>query len=306
MELDRAHSIYRFYDQCHAEAEELHIVVRRGSDAIFKAITAIGELPQSRDELFRDAIDSTRRDGTASSAGNKLTELNDSMRELLNTAVSLANWDEPPKTYTLEWNAAKARQNHAMEQVWPLCPPKITDTVAVISGKSKPLRSKLSKSDEVPLRSWTQKDLDLAIEKYKAERSELYHRLVQETSKKTRVAIVEAQKVFGRNAIARALGLKAKAMVSNSPAYQTIAGALGLAKGKRHGPAVGLDIGIESHGLEVGDTTEATVIRRETISLVKKSRLGKKESEAIIDQLERGERSDDQARELLKFMVCNQ
>ena len=91
-----------------------------------------------RDELFRNAIESARRDGTANSAGVELKELNDSMRELCNTAVGLANWDEPPTTYTVEWNASKARQNHAMERVWPLCPPKL---IEVQESGTSPARS---------------------------------------------------------------------------------------------------------------------------------------------------------------------
>jgi hypothetical protein len=68
------------------------------------------------------------------------------------------------------------------------------------------------------LRSWTQKELDKAIRQYKAERAASYADLLDAVRRNKPGAKKKAQEIYGRNAIARALGVKAKAMVSKSPA----------------------------------------------------------------------------------------
>ncbi|MCL2646270.1 MAG: hypothetical protein FWD61_04585 [Phycisphaerales bacterium] len=84
-------------------------------------------------------------------------------------------------------------------------------TSAAASASTKPPTD--SKSE---LQSWTQTDLDNAIRQYKADRSAAYADLCEAVRKGSAAAKKKAKEVYGRNAIARALGVKSKAMVSKS------------------------------------------------------------------------------------------
>jgi hypothetical protein len=75
-------------------------------------------------------------------------------------------------------------------------------------------------------RAWKQRELDEAIRKYKVARGARYAELVRAVGAGKQGAKKAARRMFGRNAIARALGVKSAKMVSNSPAWKAIAAEL--------------------------------------------------------------------------------
>ena len=71
-------------------------------------------------------------------------------------------------------------------------------------------------------------DLNAAILKYKAERAGQYNDLRDAIKCRKKGSDEGRQDIFGRNAIARAFGVKAQAMVSKSPEWKEIAKELKL------------------------------------------------------------------------------
>src|SRR5262249_38830441 len=112
-----------------------------------------------------------------------------------------------------------------------------------------------------------------------------------------------ARRLFGRNAIARALGVKAKAMVSKSPVWREIAEELDLG-GRKAGAArrpsrrVGLEIALEATAVEAY-APEDDALRREPIRLFQKQ-LPPDAAEEVIAQLASGQTTDDMVRQLLE------
>ena len=100
----------------------------------------------------------------------------------------------------------------------------VSMAIAGRSGK----RHRGGKGAVAEKRRWTQPELDDAIRKYKTERASSYHELVNRVAEGAKGAKKAAQDMFGRNAIARALGVRSGAMVTNSAAWQEIAIALQL------------------------------------------------------------------------------
>ncbi len=153
--------------------------------------------------------------------------------------------------------------------------------------------------------SWTQPDLDKAIEEYKARRSSNFHQLVECVQRGDKGAKKAAQKIFGRNAIARALGVKASAMVSKSPVWCGIAGALGLREAAAK-KKIGLNIAMEERAVAAPVTEVDRVIRRETVGIIRQAfpdtSQGRACAEATIEKLTRGEMTDDQAREMVETL----
>jgi hypothetical protein len=155
-------------------------------------------------------------------------------------------------------------------------------------------------------RSWTQSDLDQAIWQYKAQRADSYKTLVEGVKEGRPGARKDAQKTYGRNAIARALGVKAQAMVSKSPAWQEIAAELQLSrKGPRQrrldpGKRIGGEIAEEQEAENRGDATFDAVTRNETLRLIKKH-MPPDIAEATLHKLEIGEMTDEQAQELVNY-----
>ena len=68
---------------------------------------------------------------------------------------------------------------------------------------------------------------------------------------------------------------------------------------------VGLDIAIEEQAQATGETEIDAAIRRETIRMINKS-MPKANAEATVEKLERGEISDDAARELISLCTEQQ
>jgi hypothetical protein len=172
---------------------------------------------------------------------------------------ALIKWQD--KRQELEWriwsHAHKLMPNDAAE-----APPN--------AGKKRLAK----KGESVPKRSWTQKDLDAEIWKYKANRASPYNEMRDAIKVGKRGAMKAAREIFGRNAIARALGVKAKAMVSKSPAWSDIAEGLrldrkpNLAKRKKR---IGLDIALEEQSDAAGDTTIGKVTQNETVAFIRKT-----------------------------------
>jgi hypothetical protein len=166
-------------------------------------------------------------------------------------------------------------------------------------------REESGKSGEkTKLRSWTQEDLDAAIREYKAHRAGSYKDLVEGVRQGRAGATKSARKLFGRNAIARALGVRAKAMVTKSEAWQEIARELKLSRvpaGHRRlnkSKRVGSDIGLEQQAREQDDPTAEAAMRREAIALAREN-LPVRVAEPIIERLERGDITVQAAYELI-------
>ena len=145
--------------------------------------------------------------------------------------------------------------------------------------------------------------MDNEIRKYKADRAASYAELCEAVKRNQPGAKKKAAEIYGRNAIARALGVKSTAMVSKSPAWIAIAGELGLSlnrsrrtQGTRHTQKpgkIGHDIAVEEKSMtpEAGaDNAPAeqvleTAERQETIRLINKmARTGKNAREKADNQ----------------------
>jgi len=151
------------------------------------------------------------------------------------------------------------------------------------------------------LRSFTQADLDNAIREYKAQRASRYGDLVEAVKAGKASAMRDARRLFGRNAIAKALGCKSKAMVSKSAAWKAIAAELQLSKtAATPRQRVGEGIAVEQAAEAQGDTVSQTVIRQETLRLIN-AKLPKNEAEATVHKLQIGDMSDDDARKLVEL-----
>lgn len=156
---------------------------------------------------------------------------------------------------------------------------------------------------KVSTRSWTQTDLDDAIRQYKAQRANSFSDLVDAVRRGKPGAKKAARQTYGRNAIARALGVKSHAMVTKSPAWQSIADDLRLREvtrgsGRTTGKRVGLEIALEEKAVEAYPGSLEIAVSAETVSLIRKV-MPELAAETTIEKLERGEITDEQARELI-------
>jgi hypothetical protein len=141
------------------------------------------------------------------------------------------------------------------------------------------------------LRSWTQPDLDKAIEGFKAERSSSYHEAVNRIGTATgdakKRAIRAAQKLFGRNVIAGHFQCKSKPMVGKSTVWRAMAEALELPRPTGTGRTNrGLSI-VEAEAVAGQNLTSDDVDRREAIERAR-AKLPTSEAGPIIEELERG------------------
>ena len=181
----------------------------------------------------------------------------------------------------------------------------ISSKLRVPSTETKQTRPTAKGTGAIPKRSWTQSDLDDEIRKYKAERSHSFSDLVDAVRRGQKGAKKSAQKLFGRNVIVRALGVKSPAPVTNSAVWQAIADELGIPRGKnRNAPKlnkIGLDIAMEAQASHVSPQPFDSAVRGETIRLVHSS-LPADQSEPILENLQRGKITDDQARDLIEVV----
>jgi hypothetical protein len=108
-----------------------------------------------------------------------------------------------------------------------------------------------------------------------------------------------------------ALGVKAPAMVSNSPAWRSIAEDLDLLrrpKVKRpldQRQRVGYDIAAEEKAEAMGDPTEQEASRRETICFIQdnKHQMKKGFAEQLLSGLEEGKFTAEKAREFAELAI---
>jgi hypothetical protein len=114
----------------------------------------------------------------------------------------------------------------------------------------------------------------------------------------------DAQRLFGRNAIVRELGVKSGAMVTKSPEWQAIAAELNLprlsGRGSTGKPArVGSEIALEEQAIAASVPAADQLVRRETIQLIEAA-MPADVAEPTIEKLLRGEITDDRARQLIE------
>ncbi|MFH1923061.1 MAG: hypothetical protein ABIP48_24620 [Planctomycetota bacterium] len=201
--------------------------------------------------------------------------------------------DFPTEHYeTLQYVANELRRMVGAEQ-----PPEEMGVEVSESAPTK-VEPKPKQQADSRKRSWTQPELDKAIEDYKARRSSDYHELIGRVERGDNGAKKAAREMFSRKAIGEALGVKrgSYAMISNSPAWQAMADALGL-KRKRESTVpkrekIGLDMAVEAKG-------EADhAIRRRSIRMLEENLPLKAVEEAKKD-LASGETTDDDIPELI-------
>ena len=153
-------------------------------------------------------------------------------------------------------------------------------------------------------RSWTQVDLDAAIYKFVADRAAAFNDLVEGVKKGLEGAKREARRLYGRNALSDTLGVKARAMVSKSPAWVEIANKLQLPRHQKGGESkfsrMGLDIALEKHAERTSEAPEDVAVKAETVKLIQK-RMPREAAEAMVDRLIRGDLSDEDAREIVQM-----
>jgi hypothetical protein len=179
----------------------------------------------------------------------------------------------------------------------------VIPAASATAGRTDASARKPRQGGKVPVRSWTQTDLDAAIRNYKSQRSSTYGDLVDAIKRDKPGAQKSAQRVYGRNVLARELGVKSRAMITKSPEWQAIADELRLPRGKRKarpkvGKKIGHDIAVEQQAVDVGVPIVDQVVRNETIRLIRKS-MSNTEAEATVEKLVRGDMTDEQARELI-------
>jgi hypothetical protein len=164
-----------------------------------------------------------------------------------------------------------------------------------------------------PSRSWTQADLDNAIREYKAKRVPQYNDLLEGVRRGRPGARKYAQRLFGRNALARALGVRARAMVSKSEPWREIAEELRLPRGRKGRPHLN---GSKRIGLSIAEEEKAVdefkrapileeLVNKETIAVLRRW-LPPGEAEETIGKLECGEMTDDGARQLIELYRSQQ
>ena len=186
-------------------------------------------------------------------------------------------------------------------------------------------------SDDPPKRSWTQLDLDDAIREYKAKRSASFQQFISlldnpktPASQKKNIR-KEALAMFGRNAIAKALGVKSAKMVSQSQPWVAIAETLGLqlkrdqiGKTSGVGKKIGLDIAVEEASANVSPDSDhapadVQMIQDEQRQTYKKierfKNSGISDCVAMADSLrqkyDEGEISDEQVRQTVEMLLNN-
>jgi hypothetical protein len=127
--------------------------------------------------------------------------------------------------------------------------------------------------------------------------------------------------MFGRNAVADALGVKSAKMVSQSSIWVDIADTLGLSRRSREGPPargrrVGLEIAVEQASQAAPETAdhatpEAALMREEqevTLARINKlARSGQADAhshaKALRDRYQAGEMTDEQVRQTVDALL---
>lgn len=167
--------------------------------------------------------------------------------------------------------------------------------------------------------SWTQPDLNKEIRNYKAHRATRYAELVDGVRKNLKGAKKAAREMFGRNAIARKLGVKSPNMVGKSPVWLAIAEDLKIPLhrerirgSRRTGKTgrIGLDIAVEQASVAaamVGGEAE-TIGKEATLAKIRKLATSgkkghKKAAQALYDKYEAGGMNDSDVCETVETLL---
>ncbi len=237
--------------------------------------------------------------------------------KLQDKLAELACQDDPPnlKDVYLFWDLPFCATLRAMASIRD----QLKANTRVQASKDLP---KPKASADRPKRSWTQPDLDDAIREYKAKRSASFQQFVslldnpETPASRKRTIRKEAGRMFGRNVLAKALGVKAAKMVSQSAPWVSIAKALGLQRrtGKTVGQGrtmtrIGEEMAIEQASMAASDTDEyaaadAGILRAEREETLRQIRMlaeselpqAKPQAKALFDSYQAGEMTDDQVR----------
>jgi hypothetical protein len=236
-------------------------------------------------------------------------------------AINIGNWRDGGDAFAQSFSPLIVKLLEAMQAKAPAptLPPPAAASTPTGKGNAK-----------AELRSWMQDALDNAIRQYQADRATSYADLSLAVKKNAAGAKKKAKEIYGRNAIARALGVRSAAMVSKSPAWVAIAEDLGLTlnRGRRTGTRhtqrpgrVGHEIAVENKSAapqEGADNAPAeqqleTAERQETIrrinAMARAGRTAKekadnqKAADALIQKLQRDECTDDEARQVVDMVL---
>lgn len=204
--------------------------------------------------------------------------------------------------------------------------------VAMQTGASSKSQT-TSKSDTVAKRSWTAGELNEAIREYRAKRASTIEQFASvldnpnaSTSQKNRIR-QNARKLFGRNAIARALGVKSPRMVGESSAWKVLASILQLPR-KKDDPTRRLNPQADDVEIPSMETTPRSAHkpyeadnasippdvldmqqeREQTLKSIRKLATSggndtREQAKSLLDAYERGEMTDEQIRETVDMLL---
>jgi hypothetical protein len=253
-----------------------------------------------------------------------LKHIKDDFDKLQDKLAEVASQDNPPKLKDvyLFWDMSFCATLRAMASIRPAL--KAHSRVQAATELPKPKASAVP-----PKRSWTQADLDDAIRTYKAKRAASFEQYVSllddpatPAGRKRRIR-KEAAAMFGRNVIAKALGVKSAKMVSQSQPWVRIAEALGLPRrsartaipGKPK-TRIGEEIAAERASMAATDTDEyaaadAALLRAEREETLRQIRMlaeselrdAKPQAKALFDRYEAGEMTDEQVRQTVELLM---
>jgi hypothetical protein len=159
--------------------------------------------------------------------------------------------------------------------------------------------------EQTAIRGWKQPELDEAVRAFIEQHAGRLAGLRDSARAYRKDAIEAARALVGRNVIARALGVKAPAMVSKTPAYRQLSDEFHLERERSAlRKAVGLEIGIEDKAVAEEDPVLAEVCKREAAEFIR-SKLDEEDAELLLGQLEGGNISPDKAMVYAQAMLEN-
>jgi hypothetical protein len=173
------------------------------------------------------------------------------------------------------------------------------------------------------LQSWTQPKLDAAIREYAARRAGSLKSLTEAVEANEKGAVKMARGMFGRNEVARALGVKSRAMITKSEAWIEIADDLHLRprpdgyRGLKRSDKIGFGKGEDDKAKAEGDpvaeaveqreaieNTDGEVTEKAAIAHVRKHLTGY-EAEEIIASIKRGQTPPERVVKLVETLLTN-
>jgi hypothetical protein len=194
-------------------------------------------VPRTDEDPKKLAIEEARRAGDLPVVLPLIGGLFDELREFVDEAV---RWPQG--------NLQPSRTEHLLRAVNAL--EELVGVDGADDTRGSPRGDERPEATE-PRRSWTKDEVNVAVREYGEKHTRKLEALAERINNGDATARSEARKLFGRNAIAKALGCS-KAHVSASGAWRAIAEELGL-KGRTPGLGRGKRI-----GLEIADEEKAT------------------------------------------------